>query len=97
MADRALREKYGWQYRLAQAVIRLLGLSARQAFLDAARRERETAPDRPSRYSGITVHDRNPVKSYLQRRRLRDALSVLDDLGEDFAGRILDFGGGVAS
>jgi PPOX class probable F420-dependent enzyme len=95
VADRALREKYGWQYRLSQAVIRLLGLSARQAFLEMRpAASGETAPDRPSRYSGITVHDRNPVKSYLQRRRLRDALSVLDDLGEDFAGRILDFGGG---
>ena len=95
VADRALREKYGWQYRLALAVIRLLGLSARQAFLEMRpAASGETAPVRPTRYSGITVHDRNPVKSYLQRRRLRDALSVLDDLGEDFAGRFLDFGGG---
>ena len=33
-ADRALREKYGWRYRMAQAVVRLLGKSARQAFLE---------------------------------------------------------------
>lgn len=93
-ADVALREKYGWRYRLALAVVRLLGLCARRAVLElrpAARTEGAHAPQGPSRYSGITVHDRNPVKSYLQRRRLHDALSVLD---EDFAGRLLDFGGG---
>jgi PPOX class probable F420-dependent enzyme len=89
-ADRALREKYGWRYRLAQAVISLLGLSARRAFLELRLLDggaRETATS----YSDITVRDRNPVKSYLQRRRLRDALSVLD---EGFAGEILDFGAG---
>lgn len=94
MADRALREKYGWRYRLAQAVIKLLGLSARRTFLElrpAVSEATDPNLDRPSRYSGITVHDKNPVKSFLQRRRLRDALSVLD---EDFAGKILDFGGG---
>src|SRR5918998_2242640 len=91
VADGALRGKYGWRYRLAQAVIDLLGKSARWAFLELRSLEGEPSPRRPSRYSGITVHDRNPVKSYLQRRRLRDALSVLD---EDLAGRILDFGGG---
>jgi PPOX class probable F420-dependent enzyme len=32
-ADRALRDKYGWRYRLAQAVIGWLGLSGRRAFL----------------------------------------------------------------
>lgn len=46
------------------------------------------------RYSDITVGDKNPAKRYLQRRRLRDALSVLDGLGDDFAGSFLDFGGG---
>jgi PPOX class probable F420-dependent enzyme len=94
-ADRALREKYGWRYRLALAVVRLLGLSARRAFLElrpVARGESGSAPGR--RYSDITVHDRNPVKSYLQRRRLRDALSVLDGLDQRFEGRFLDFGGG---
>lgn len=34
VADRALREKYGRRYRLAQAVIRLLGKSSRRAFLE---------------------------------------------------------------
>ena len=34
VADRALREKYGWRYGLAQVVIRLLGKSARRAFLE---------------------------------------------------------------
>jgi PPOX class probable F420-dependent enzyme len=91
VADGALRGKYGWRYRLAQAVIDLLGKSARWAFLELRPVEGEPSPRRPSRYSGITVHDRNPVKSYLQRRRLRDALSVLD---EDLAGRVLDFGAG---
>ena len=46
------------------------------------------------RYSDITVGDKNPARRYLQRRRLRDALSVLDGLGDDFAGSFLDFGGG---
>src|ERR687893_490253 len=94
VADRALRDKYGWRYRLAQAVISLLGLSKRRAFLELrpiGGGETGPAPERPSRYSGITVQDKNPVKSYLQRRRLRDALSVLD---EDFAGKVLDFGAG---
>jgi PPOX class probable F420-dependent enzyme len=93
IADRALREKYGWRYRLAQAVISLLGLSGRRAFLELrslAGGVRETAPS----YSNITVRDRNPVKSYLQRRRMRDALSVLDDLDEGFARKFLDFGAG---
>jgi len=46
------------------------------------------------RYSDITVNAANPVKRYVQRRRLRDALSVLNGLDERFAGKILDFGGG---
>lgn len=46
------------------------------------------------RYTGITVGDRNPLKRYLQRRRLRDAVSVLAHLDEDFSGDVLDFGGG---
>ncbi|CAA9492557.1 MAG: hypothetical protein AVDCRST_MAG05-1969 [uncultured Rubrobacteraceae bacterium] len=46
------------------------------------------------RYSDKTFNDRNPVKRFVQRRRLGDALSVLDGLGEDFSGRVLDFGGG---
>jgi SAM-dependent methyltransferase len=46
------------------------------------------------RYSDITVNAANPVKRYVQRRRLRDALSVLNGLDRRFAGKILDFGGG---
>jgi SAM-dependent methyltransferase len=46
------------------------------------------------RYSEITVGDRNPVKRFLQRRRLRDAISVLDGLDDHFSGSFLDFGGG---
>ncbi|HET7273474.1 MAG TPA: class I SAM-dependent methyltransferase [Rubrobacter sp.] len=46
------------------------------------------------RYSEITIRDKNPVKRYLQRRRLRDAISVLDGLDEHFCGSFLDFGGG---
>lgn len=34
IADRALREKYGWQYRTFGLVIRLLGKSANHAFLE---------------------------------------------------------------
>jgi SAM-dependent methyltransferase len=45
-------------------------------------------------YSDITIHAKSPIKSYLQRRRLRDALCVLDDLGERFPGKLLDFGAG---
>jgi uncharacterized protein len=33
-ADRALREKYGWRYRLAQSAVRLSGNAARRAFLE---------------------------------------------------------------
>jgi len=46
------------------------------------------------RYSEITVGDKNPVKRFLQRRRLHDAVSVLDGLDEYFSGSFLDFGGG---
>lgn len=46
------------------------------------------------RYSDITVNAANPVKRYVQRRRLRDALSVLESSDRHFAGRVLDFGGG---
>jgi trans-aconitate methyltransferase len=43
------------------------------------------------RYSDITFKDPSPIKRYVQRRRLTDALSVL---GERFAGNVLDYGGG---
>ena len=46
------------------------------------------------RYSEITIGDRNPVKRFLQRRRLHDAVSVLDGLDDHFTGNFLDFGGG---
>ena len=46
------------------------------------------------RYDEITTGDRNPIKRYLQRRRLHDAVSVLADLNGDFSGNVLDFGGG---
>jgi SAM-dependent methyltransferase len=46
------------------------------------------------RYSDKIFNDRNPVKRFVHRRRLEDALSVLDGLGGDFSGRVLDFGGG---
>ena len=45
-------------------------------------------------YSEITFGDRSPFKRYLQRRRLQDAVSVTEDLDEDFSGKVLDFGGG---
>lgn len=34
VADRALRKKYGWQYRMFDLVIRSLGKSANHAFLE---------------------------------------------------------------
>ena len=46
------------------------------------------------RYSEITIGDKNPVKRFLQRRRLRDAISVLDGLDNNYSGSFLDFGGG---
>ena len=46
------------------------------------------------RYSDITIGDKNPAKRFLQRRRLRDAISVLDGLDDHFSGSFLDFGGG---
>lgn len=58
--------------------------------LDGGTREAETR----LRYTGITLGDRNPVKRYLQRRRLRDAVSVLAGSEGDFSGDVLDLGGG---
>lgn len=97
--DRELREKYGWQYRAFRLLLRLLGKASREAYLEmrpATGEVPETGSSRgrTSRYSVLTVYDRNSIKSYLQRRRLRDALRVLDGLGEGFDGRFLDFGGG---
>jgi trans-aconitate methyltransferase len=49
---------------------------------------------RPPQYSMITFKDPSAIKRYVQRRRLADALSVLDQRDERFAGRVLDYGGG---
>jgi SAM-dependent methyltransferase len=49
-------------------------------------------------YADITTADRNPVKRWLQRRRLADALWYAGrGLGAGWRGRILDFGGGDAA
>ncbi len=55
---------------------------------------REAKIRRRKKYSEITLGDRNPVKRYLQKRRLEDAVSVAEDLYPGFAGTFLDFGGG---
>lgn len=55
---------------------------------------REAKIRRRKKYSEITVGDRNPVKRYVQKRRLRDAVSVVENLRPGFAGTFLDFGGG---
>ena len=46
------------------------------------------------KYSDITIHDRNPVKRWLQRRRFADALGVLRDVRSGNRLRILDYGAG---
>jgi len=46
------------------------------------------------RYSDITFNGPSSIKRYVQRRRLVDALCVLDDLDYRCAGTFLDFGGG---
>jgi SAM-dependent methyltransferase len=49
-------------------------------------------------YADITTADRNPVKRWLQRRRLADAIwYVRRDMPPSWAGRVLDFGGGDAT
>ena len=45
-------------------------------------------------YADLTIHDRNPVKRWLQRRRYRDALGVLRAHEVRDRLRILDFGAG---
>jgi 2-polyprenyl-3-methyl-5-hydroxy-6-metoxy-1,4-benzoquinol methylase len=45
-------------------------------------------------YSEITINDKNFIKRYIQRKRLSDAFSALRKLDRNFAGRMLDFGGG---
>jgi 2-polyprenyl-3-methyl-5-hydroxy-6-metoxy-1,4-benzoquinol methylase len=46
------------------------------------------------RYSEKTTQDRNPLKRFVQRRRLADALSTLRHLAPGFSGRLLDYGAG---
>lgn len=46
------------------------------------------------RYSEKTTNDRNPVKRFVQRRRLADALATLQHLDPGFSGHLLDFGAG---
>ncbi len=46
------------------------------------------------RYVDITVNDRNPIKRWIQRRRFKDALDVLDSRRASRTIDILDFGGG---
>lgn len=45
-------------------------------------------------YSDITIHDHNPIKRWLQRRRFSDALKVLRGVKFGDRLRILDFGAG---
>lgn len=45
-------------------------------------------------YADITTNDRNPVKRWLQNRRLAHGLRLLRDLQSDFKGRVLDYGAG---
>ena len=44
-------------------------------------------------YSDLTTGDANPVKRFVQKRRLADALRVLRGLGADYRGSVLDYGG----
>lgn len=46
------------------------------------------------RYSEKTTQDRNPLKRFVQRRRLADALSTLRHLDPGFSGHLLDYGAG---
>lgn len=45
-------------------------------------------------YARMTIDDPNPVKRFLQRRRVRAAEAFFDSLPKDFDGRILDYGAG---
>lgn len=46
------------------------------------------------RYADITINDRNPVKRYLQRTRLRHSLKIFDEIEISQPLHILDFGSG---
>lgn len=45
-------------------------------------------------YSDQTIHDRNVVKRWIQRRRFRDAVATLANVDCDRGIRIIDFGAG---
>ncbi|WP_456443540.1 class I SAM-dependent methyltransferase [Caldithrix abyssi] len=45
-------------------------------------------------YASLTTGDRNPVKRYLQKRRLKHSLLALQSTDQNFSGAILDFGAG---
>jgi SAM-dependent methyltransferase len=44
-------------------------------------------------YSELTTADANPVKRFVQKRRLADAIEALRGLGADYRGSVLDYGG----
>lgn len=45
-------------------------------------------------YADLTIRDRNPVKRWLQRRRLRDAMAVFENTENNNGIRVIDFGAG---
>jgi len=45
-------------------------------------------------YSDITINDKSRVKSWLHKKRYRQALISVNEIPFNFAGSILDFGGG---
>jgi SAM-dependent methyltransferase len=45
-------------------------------------------------YAELTLRDRNPVKRWIQRRRLRDGLALLHGFCGAAGARVLDFGAG---
>ena len=44
-------------------------------------------------YSDLTTGDANPLKRFVQKRRLADALRALRALAADYRGAVLDYGG----
>lgn len=44
-------------------------------------------------YSDLTTGDCNPLKRFVQRRRLADALRAIGAVGGDYRGSVLDYGG----
>lgn len=45
-------------------------------------------------YARLTHQDRNPLKRWLQHKRLEHGLAALQSLPANFSGRVLDFGAG---